>query len=266
MKNLTPMHFVHNYLINPTNPIRVNLIGAGGTGSHMIMEIARLNNALTALGHAGLQVSLWDSDIVDVYNTTRQLFAQSEIGLNKAVARINTVNKFFGTNWKAVQVNFRNNHFALMPEHAANIYITCVDKIKARFDVAKVLKKLAKENAHGRDVPLYWLDLGNSKFTGQVILSTIKEIKQPVSKLYKPVGKLPFVTDEFKDLLNSQSDNDEPSCSHAEALEKQGLFINSEIAKKAASLLTDMFRNGMTENRGIFSNLQTYITQPLKVA
>ncbi len=266
MINLPPMHFVHNYLINPTNPIRVNLIGAGGTGSHLIMELARLNNALTALGHAGLQVSLWDSDLVDVYNTTRQLFAQSEIGLNKAVARINTVNRFFGTNWKAVQYNFCNDLRAMKPEHGANIYITCVDKIRARFDVAKVLKKLAKENKHGRDIPLYWMDFGNAKFTGQVILSTISQIEQPVSKLYKPVGKLPFVTDEFKELLKSQSDNDEPSCSHAEALEKQGLFINSEIAKKGASLLTDMFRTGMTENRAIFSNLQTYITQPLKVA
>ncbi len=54
MKTLTPMHFVHNYLINPTNPIKVNVIGAGGTGSYMILELSKLNLAMLKLGHPGL--------------------------------------------------------------------------------------------------------------------------------------------------------------------------------------------------------------------
>ncbi|WEK17949.1 MAG: PRTRC system ThiF family protein [Candidatus Pedobacter colombiensis] len=266
MKTAEPMHFVHNYLINPTNPIRVNLMGAGGTGSNMIMELAKLNRALVALGHAGFQVQLWDNDTVSELNTLRQLFAKSEIGLNKAVARINAVNRFWGTNWKAVQHTFSDNELPYKQNNRANIYISCVDKIAARFEIAAVLKKLADENNCYRDIPLYWMDLGNAQFTGQVILSTISKIKQPDSKLYKPVSYLPFVTDEFKELLESQSDEDVPSCSAAEALDKQGLFINAEVAKKAACLLTDMFRSGMTANRGIFTNLNTYVSQPLKVA
>ena len=64
MNTKTAVHIVDNYLLNPTNPVTVNLIGAGGTGSHMITELAILNHALTALGHAGLQVNLFDDDIV----------------------------------------------------------------------------------------------------------------------------------------------------------------------------------------------------------
>src|SRR3546814_152078 len=54
------IHFAHPYLINPTNPVTVHLIGAGGTGSHMLTALAKMNHALTALGHAGLQLTLWE--------------------------------------------------------------------------------------------------------------------------------------------------------------------------------------------------------------
>ena len=266
MNTRPAMHFVHNYIINPTNPIKVILIGAGGTGSNMIMELSKLNKALLKLGHPGLQVIMWDADRVSEVNTTRQLFADCEIGMNKAVARINAVNRFWGTAWKAVQHSFKNDLLPFLPENGASIYITCVDKIKARFEIAKILKKLSTEKLHNRDRPLYWMDLGNGKDSGQVILSTITNIHQPQSELYEMVSKLPFVTTEYREMLKSQSDDDTPSCSHADSLSKQGLFINSAIAKYGASLLTDLFREGMTPYRGIFINLRTYTTQPIKVA
>ena len=50
------VHFVDNCLIYPTNPITINLIGAGGTGSQMLTALARMNHALTELNHAGLSV------------------------------------------------------------------------------------------------------------------------------------------------------------------------------------------------------------------
>jgi len=35
------VHFVHPYLVNPTNPISVNVIGAGGTGSHLVAALGK---------------------------------------------------------------------------------------------------------------------------------------------------------------------------------------------------------------------------------
>ena len=52
----TRVHFTENFLLNPTNPITVNLIGAGGTGSQMLTTLARMNHALTELNHAGFSV------------------------------------------------------------------------------------------------------------------------------------------------------------------------------------------------------------------
>jgi len=266
MNTQTAIHIVDNYLLNPTNPLTVNLIGAGGTGSQMLTALARMNHALIALGHAGLQLNLYDDDKITEANLGRQLFADAELGLYKSVALINRVNRFFGTNWKAVCQTFDADKVQRMPDKGkANLYISCVDTVAARFGIAKLLMDL-EFGRYERNKPLYWMDMGNSRYTGQVILSTINEIKQPDSKLYRTIPVLPMVTEEFKELLEAETENQEPSCSLAEALEKQDLYINSAVANMGASLLWQLFREGMTENRGFFINLKEFRTQPLKVA
>lgn len=263
----TKVHFTDNYLISPTNPIEVNLIGAGGTGSKVLTALMEMSHSLTALGHAGLQVRLWDDDIITEANLGRQRFAPSETGLYKSVALINRANRFMGTNWKAETQKFGRNNFGGLPENAkATLYLTCVDNVKARFDIAEMLNAMSQRRM-SREEPKYWMDFGNSRQTGQVILSTIGEIKQPDSEKYETVAVLPMVTDEFGELLRqSEQTDDTPSCSLAEALEKQDLYINSTLAQMGCALLWSMFRYGMTENRGFFLNLKNFQTQPLKVA
>lgn len=111
------------------------------------------------------------------------------------------------------------------------------------------------------------MDFGNSHSSGQVILSTLEKIRQPASDNYQTKETLPLVTDEFKELLNTSEQGDQtPSCSLAEALTKQDLFINSALANCGASLLWQMFREGILFNRGFFLNLADFRTQPLKIA
>lgn len=263
----TKVHFTDNYLISPTNPIEINLIGAGGTGSQVLTALARMNHALNELNHAGLSVILWDDDTVTHANLGRQLFADSELGLYKSVVLINRVNRFFGTAWKAESIKFEKDSLKKMPKHAqASIYISCVDSVKARFEIAGMIKELNNGRAY-RNEPKYWLDFGNSQHTGQVILSTVGNINQPNSRKYETVANLPFVTEEFGDLLQESEDKDDtPSCSLAEALDKQDLFINSALAQMGCSLLWGLFRNGMTDIRGFFLNLKDLRTQPIKIA
>ena len=221
------VHFTDNYLLNPTNPILVNLIGAGGTGSKALTALMEMNHSLIELGHAGLQIRLWDDDVITQANLGRQRFAECEIGLYKSVALINRANRFSGTNWKAETVKFEKDRLDKLPENAgASIYISCVDSVKARFGIADILNILNNGKAYSNR-PRYWLDFGNSQHTGQVLLSTIGTIKQPNSEKYETVESLPFITDEFGELLKqSEQQDDTPSCSLAEALEKQELFIN----------------------------------------
>lgn len=251
-------HFIAPELLNPTNPIEVCLIGAGGTGSQVLTALARMSHSLQALGHAGFQVSVWDDDFVTEANRGRQLFAECEVGLSKAAALITRSNRFFGTGWKAVNKKFDSQS----GQAKAAIYISCVDTAAARFEIAEVLKE-ATGGSQYANVPRYWIDFGNGKDSGQVIFATIGKVRQPKSEKFEVVESLPFVTDEFAELLRQSDDDDLPSCSLAEALEKQDLFINSALAQMGCSLLWQLFRNGFTAQRGAFLNLADFRAAPL---
>jgi PRTRC genetic system ThiF family protein len=100
--NKTSVHIVDRGILQPYNPVTVNLIGAGGTGGQVLTALARMNQALVALNHPGLMVRVFDDDTVNPANLARQLFTTAELGLPKSVALINRINRFFGTNWKAI--------------------------------------------------------------------------------------------------------------------------------------------------------------------
>ena len=203
----------------------------------MLTALARINYALLNLNHAGLSVTVYDDDRISEANIGRQLFAESEIGLHKSVALINRLNPTFGTNWKAETHRFGSDLYNI-DKYRANLFISCVDTAKSRFEISELLYELNIGRSYDRERPFYWMDLGNSKDTGQVILSTIGDVQQPESEKFKTISNLPFITDMFRDQLEQadQSDNT-PSCSLAEALTKQDLFINSTIATFGASLL-----------------------------
>ncbi|MFC6100829.1 PRTRC system ThiF family protein [Olivibacter domesticus] len=264
MKKKELVHYAAPYLLNPTNAIIVNLIGAGGTGSNMISALARLNYTLVALDHPGLHLRLWDDDVVTPANIGRQLFAPCEVGLQKSVALINRVNRFFGTDWSAIPERYTHGLRGEAKKAAtANITISCVDTPQARFEIADILKEQAGHNPYSADKPYYWMDCGNARYTGQVLLSTLDPIPQPSSRKYDPVDTLPRITDEYKAQLLAQKNNHQPSCSMAEALRKQSLYVNSTLTQLAGSLLEQLFTQGYTPYRGFFFNLKTFRVQPI---
>jgi len=263
----TVVHIVSKEILQPYNPVAINLIGAGGTGGQVLTALARMNQALIALNHPGLMVRVFDDDTVNRANLGRQLFTTAELGLPKAVALINRINRFFGTNWKAIPEKYDKQYNGNGETARATITVACVDTVQARKDIAQILKALNKKMGNSRSQPLYYVDFGNSRDTGQVVLSTISKISQPASKQYRTVEQLPMVMDEFGELLSaSETSDNTPSCSLAEALTKQDLFINSALANVGASLLWQLFREGVLFNRGFFLNLKDFRTQPLKVA
>jgi hypothetical protein len=79
------------------------------------------------------------------------------------------------------------------------------------------------------------------------------------------VTNLPFITNEFPELILHAESDDTPSCSLAEALLKQDLFINSTLAHLGASLLWKLLREGFVCHRGVFLNLQTFCTTPIGI-
>ena len=122
-----------------------------------------MNHALTELNHAGLSVTLWDDDFITEANLGRQLFAESELGLHKSVALINRVNRFFGTNWKAETRKFKKNDLGkIQNSMKSTIYMSCVDSVQSRFDIAEILNELKAGRGYYRNQSKYWLDFGNN--------------------------------------------------------------------------------------------------------
>lgn len=262
--NLPVVHYTAAPLLQPANPITLNLIGGGGTGSRLISLLAELNKALIALQHPGLQVRLFDDDLVTPANLYRQRFVEDDIGYNKAEVLITRTNRSYGTNWIAVPDKFAFDKMAYYPRYyAANMYISCVDSPQQRFFIAEILNSLPKSNSRNRGY--YWLDLGNSKDTGQGVLATLGAVPQPSSETTLPVGQLPMVTSEFKTELEADEDKNLPSCSLAEALQKQNLYINAAIATQAVAFLQELITGPTIDKRGFFLNLKDAVCRPIAI-
>jgi PRTRC genetic system ThiF family protein len=248
------IHYTPDYLINPPHPITVHVIGAGGNGSQVIQGLARMNVTLKALDHPGLIVALFDDDKVTESNQGRQLFAHSDIGRYKAEVLISRINRFYGFGWYHENVQYNNELEAF-----SNIVIGCVDSAKSRLDISETWMK-KKYKYKDWENPYYWLDLGNSQKTGQVILGTGIGVKQPKSKL-KTVKILPTIDQEFD--LTIIKDDDEPSCSIAEAIHKQDLFINPIVSYYGLNLLWKLFKDCKIDHRGYYINLDSGRTNPI---
>ncbi|MDJ1470215.1 PRTRC system ThiF family protein [Xanthocytophaga flava] len=259
------MHYIDNYLLNPTHKVSVTLIGVGGTGSQVLSGLARMHLAMVKLGHPGLHVIAYDADIVSEANVGRQLFSPSDLGFNKAILLISRINRFYGLSWEAIPVNYTKKYVSANHISPSNILITCVDTAKARLEISKIYTDSMTVFHNSFYKPFYWMDYGNSHSTGQVILGTVRPIQQPksVNKLYET---LPTVTDMFPDLINADDDVQQgPSCSLAEALSKQDLLINSTLAQFGIALLWKMFREVRISYHGAFINLSTFMVNPIRL-
>lgn len=249
------VHFADKYLLNPTHPITVSLIGIGGTGSQVLGALARINHALIALGHSGLHVTAYDPDEVSLANIGRQQFSMVDRGLNKATVLVTRINRFFGSDWEAVPSLYGSGQFA-------NIVISCVDSVKSRLAIAKVIRN--ENNGVDYQRRMYWMDFGNGTNHGQVVLGTLGRIEQPKSKKYETVSKMKVITELF-DLSQVNEADSGPSCSLAEALSKQDLFINSTLSQLGCALLWQLTINGMIDCQGCYLNLQTMNVNPIKL-
>lgn len=255
-------HFIPPYLRNPYDPITVALIGCGGTGSQVLQGLARINIALKALGHMGITVTAYDYDTVTKANIGRQLFSREDVGMNKAIALIQRTNRFFGFTWNAKNLLERNDCF--------NIYITCVDSVKSRKEVIETINYSKSEfKAPDRSHRYYWIDFGNSKDHGQVIMKTLDGLIIPSKFTFADGTKafnqktLPGFFDLFPKVKDKKDDG--PSCSLAEALTQQDLFINSSLAQLGCNLLWKLFREEYIEYHGFFLNLKSYACQPINM-
>jgi PRTRC genetic system ThiF family protein len=168
---------------------------------------------------------------------------------------VTRINRFFGTGWESV-----SEKYAGQP---ANIVITCTDNVESRLYVQELFHITSDRHIQPYEKFRYGMDFGNTRTTGQVILGSV-DIKQPVSEKFKPVSRLPTAPEQF-DYTGLNEEDSGPSCSLAAALTKQDLFINSTLAQLGCGLLWKLFRECLIEYHGVFLNLDTLKTNPVKI-
>lgn len=271
MEKKSAIHYAHPYLSNPLHPITITLIGVGGTGSLVLGRLARMDYALQQLGHPGLHVLAIDGDIVEETNPGRQNFTKADLGDYKSENLIQKINFAFGLDWDASvgYVSVNPSHYQKFPY--ANIVITCVDNAQFRMDMNTMVKMndkhKNKKGAVGVGDMLYWLDCGNGRDFGQAILSTTARIQQPESSKYLVQEMLPSVVDIYGDLVSDDTEDVQgiESCSMAESLAKQDLFINDKIAVEACDLLNNLLRDLYLNFHGSVVNMTSGRTVPMAI-
>ena len=234
-------------------PIRLLLVGCGGNGAQMLMGLASLDTALRAISSRSLQVTVVDDDTVSEANLGRQPFYRCDLGASKARTLVERVNLAHGLDWTAVHGRAPD----AVDVHTFDMLVTCVDTAAARRAIGAAVA--AKPERYDRDPPRYWMDLGNRATDGQFLIG------QP-ALLTDRTGlvRLPTVLEYFPELaVEGAAEDDAPSCSVAEALERQSLFVNRVVASHALALLFELLGRGSIGHAGAFVNLASGHAAPI---
>jgi PRTRC genetic system ThiF family protein len=235
--------------------LRVLVVGAGGTGSAIVMGLPYLDQAIRVWGRSGgLEVIMMDADTVSETNCVRQPFSTSDIGQNKATVLINRINLFWGMRWRAEPTNFNERTLDRVNDTSLDILIACVDTRAARNTIERALTKTRNRTA-------YWLDLGNNAASGQFVLG------QPLNaRNRRKADRLRTVSELYPEIIDAAGGEDPlPSCSAVEALDRQEPFINQTLASSALAMLARLFRYGKLTHHGGFFNAQSGLMSPLPV-
>lgn len=243
------MHMLDPDLLR--RPVRVLVVGCGGSGSAIAGGLPYLHQAMLVAGHpGGLHVTVMDGDVISATNCIRQPFCSTEIGLAKAVVMVSRLNLFWGMTWTAAA-----EHLTSQTDMSNfDIVIGCVDTRAAR--------QLIQARVHGwRCRVAYWLDLGNSADSGQFVLG------QPLNgRNRRSAHRLRTASEIFPELtVETLDERDGPSCSAAEALERQEPFVNQTLAQHALALLARLLRYGRIDHHGAFINVAQNRVQPLSI-
>jgi PRTRC genetic system ThiF family protein len=242
VEHLLPAHLIQN-----NSPLRVLVVGAGGTGSAIVMGLPYLHQALLAWGRpGGLEVILVDPDTVSATNCVRQPFSESDIGQNKSIVLVNRINQFWGTRWHAAAVPFTACTLQRNTTWTPDLLIGCVDTKAARRSIATALTKRGASTT-------FWLDIGNNASSGQYVLGQPKNM---TNRMF--AQRLPTVAEIYPEIIDTSTGEDSlPSCSAVASLDLQEPFINQTLAMSALSMLSRLFRYGRLSYHGAFFNAAT---------
>ena len=221
-------------------PVKIIMLGAGGTGGHAAPHLYRLLYSLSR----SVRFILVDGDAVEEKNLVRQNFSAYDLGRNKARTIAERYSDAFGiepeyvpdfiedkerllklvtpdvhslprSEWR------RNNGKIVKSVSELVVLIGAVDNNKSRQLCHEVFKEASD---------LVYIDSGNGEFSGQVVCG----VRRNSRTMYKPVGA--FYPDVLEDADKFPT---ELSCAEAAVSSPQAITANVT----AAAIIVDIIYN-----------------------
>jgi len=237
-------------------PIKIIMLGAGGTGGHIAPHLYRLLHALNRYA----EVVVCDGDIVEEKNLVRQNFISADLGRNKAQVLAERYASAFGLavsyipefiedeNRLAELVKpdtYQAGPYSYKKEEGLSILIGCVDNNRSRQLCHQVFK--TADN-------LIYIDSGNGEFGGQVVCG----IRRSGRTYYKPVGEV------YPDVL-TETDKfpTELSCAEAAVSAPQSIVANIMAGTAVVSYLYNILVLGSIETRFVTFSTKTVNLKPI---
>jgi len=247
-RTLHPQKITHidPHIANRTTPVRLLLVGAGGTGSKLLDRLIHLHFGLRAFSQSGLDVTVVDPDRVSPSNLVRQLFRAADIGHPKAEVLVERINLSTGLAWTARNEPFRAEHL-----RNQDLVVSCVDTAAARADIHAALQLPGTVR--------YWCDTANGRSGGQIMIG------EPESDHTRKLNRrLPLPSELLPELIVTRPEElTTPSCSAIESLAHQDLLVNDPPATAAAQLLWTLLHTGELPYSGQYFNLASGIAAPV---
>lgn len=253
---------LHAKLVLPVDYKEVQfwLVGAGGTGSFMAMNLARLAFELKQRGKTPTIVIV-DPDRVETGNIPRSNFCFAEIGQNKAETLAGRLARAWG-----VEVGFVKEGFtpALLQSvrddwsvqssssNKLTFLVGCVDNHAARLQMHEALKLYNEQRYDSQGVRLWWIDGGNGRDTGQVLIGNRLDDKAICESARKSpiLSLLPAPSLQHPELLQRESTKPierqnrtaaEPvNCAERIRMGEQSLNVNQRVAVEMSEILSEL--------------------------
>jgi PRTRC genetic system ThiF family protein len=233
------------------NDIWLVLVGCGGNGSWLAPHLARrtwqLNRtwqqlAAQHLDNPGrfrreIRLVFVDPDVVEMKNIeARQNFSPADVGLPKAQVLAARYALAYGLPIRPIVAPFdiakiQGSQYGGGVE--TFLIVGCVDNAKARQSINAALAR----NVGARWPAVWWLDAGNSRAAGQVILGNTASIERLAGALQGAVcSRLPSPALVEPGLLVPKEDEDESagvanlSCEELALADQQSPVINPHMA------------------------------------
>jgi PRTRC genetic system ThiF family protein len=216
--------------IGQPDSVTVVLAGCGGTGSFLALHLARL--AYHARDRHGVEIGLVfvDPDVVEGQNVGRQNFCPAEVGKAKARTLALRYSLAFGLEIGAWVEGIGESNLAL-DRLGFYLMVGAVDNAAARRDIHDSVTRW-----QGR---WWWLDAGNHRQAGQVVIGNGEREKVEMSMMGFCVG-LPLPSVVHPELLIDADgekgiNTDTLSCAELALLDSQSLMVNQTAAGWAAN-------------------------------